>query len=73
MWFFKPKTKKYRITFDVTCNGTIQTEVELPVKSDKLLSAHIKIGEILADLERNNNGIEFECDKNSLKIEEIKE
>lgn len=69
-WIFKPKTKKYKITFNVTAEGTMELEREIPVKDD--IGSHVAsaIGYELAEI-KYRTGIKFDCDFSSVKITEV--
>ena len=69
-WIFKPKTKKYKIIFNVTAEGTMEIEREIPVKDD--IGSHVAsaIGYELAEI-KYHTGIKFDCDLSSVEIKEM--
>ena len=69
-WIFKPKTKKYKITFDVTAEGTMEIEREFPIKEDIGVHVTSAIGYELAEI-KYNTGIKFDCDFSSIEIKEV--
>lgn len=71
-WIFKPKTKKYKITFNVTAEGTMEIEREIPVKDDIGVCAISAIGYELAEV-KYNTGIKFDYDLSSVEIKEVKD
>ena len=69
-WIFKPKTKKYKITFNVTAEGTMEIEKEIPVKDDISASVVCAIGYELAEI-KYQTGIKFDYDLSSVEIKEV--
>ena len=69
-WTFKPKTKKYKITFNVTAEGTMEIEKEFPVKDDINVCVMSAIGYELAEI-KYQTGIKFDYDLSSVEIKEV--
>ena len=69
-WTFKPKTKKYKITFDVTAEGTMEIEKEFPAKDDINICVMSAIGYELAEI-KYQTGIKFDYALDSVKIKEV--
>lgn len=69
-WIFKPKTKKYKITFNVTAEGTMEIEKNLPIKDDIRGYIMFTIGEELAEI-KYQTGIKFDYDLDSVEIKEV--
>ena len=70
-WTFKPKTKKYKITFNVTAEGTMEIEREIPIKDDIGICVMSAIGSELAEI-KYQTGIKFDYDLDSVEIKEVK-